>query len=474
MDQATADLPERLDAAQAQTAAARAAGGLAAAGCRPGDRVAISVSSSPSLLCLVLGALCTGVVPVLLSPALTAGERRALVDDAGPVLDLAGPDDLEAVLGGEPVPLAPCPLTRPMLYTSGTTGRPKGVWVGVWDHPTAVAHQADERQLFQPRPDDLHLVCAPTYHSAPLRAALVTLGVGGSVAVVPRFEAGAVLEALRRLRPTTTFMVPTHLQRLLAHPALEPEERFDSLRLLVHAGSACPPALKRAVLERVNPGVALEFYGSTEGQFTACSDTEWLERPGTVGRARPGRRLAIEPDDTGEAPAISADGHPLGVIWCHAPPFARFEYWGQPEATEAAWRGDAFSVGDLGWLDQEGYLYLAGRRGDLIITGGVNVYPAEIEAALAGAEGVTELAVFGVPDPEWGERVCAAVVAGPGFDVGWLARLAAERLAPPKRPKQYVVVDELPHTASGKLLRRQLGAHAGLDPGDGVTGAHRG
>src|ERR1700686_2357235 len=150
------------------------------------------------------------------------------------------------------------------------------------------------------------------------------------------------------------------MRRLMAEPS--GPECFASLRLLVHAGSPCPAPLKRVALARVRPGVLWEFYGSTEGQFTVCSPEEWLERPGTVGRARPGRRLEVDDDR---------------VVWCHAPGFARFEYWRDPQATARAWRPGAFTVGDVGRLDRDGYLFLDGRRDDLVISGGVNGYPVE-------------------------------------------------------------------------------------------------
>jgi len=339
----------------------------------------------------VLGALRVGVVPVLLSPDLTPTERAVLAHDAEPSLDIGDEAALGELFAGAETDIAPLPLTRPMLYTSGTTGRPKGVTVGLFGEQRARAWYDDEVDLWAPRPGDVHLVCAPTSHSAPMRAAIATLLAGGTLAVMARFDAALVLAALRELRPTTTFMVPTHMERLLTAPGLGTDERFDSLRLLFHAGSACPAPLKRAMLARLAPGVLTEFYGSTEGQFTACSDAEWLARPGTVGRARPGRTLHIE---TGAAPP-GAEGEAIGVIWCRAPAFARFSYWHQPDATAAAWDGDAFTVGDLGWLDDEGYLYIAGRREDLIITGGVNVYPAEVETAIAAFPGVGDVAVYG-------------------------------------------------------------------------------
>jgi long-chain acyl-CoA synthetase len=255
--------------------------------------------------------------------------------------------------------------------------------------------------------------------------------------VLDRFDPAQAARALSVERPTTTFMAPTVLGRLLRHSTTPPV--LDSLRLLVHAGSPCPTEVKRAAMARARPGEVWEFYGSTEGQFTVCAPEDWVARPGTVGRARPGRRLEVDPD---------------GTVWCHAPSFARFSYWRDPGATARAWRGDAFTVGDLGRLDDEGFLFLDGRREDLVITGGVNVYPAEVEAVLGRCPGVAEVAVFGVEDDDWGERLCAAVV-GDATEESLRAH-AETHLAPYKRPKRYVQVDELPRTATGKLLRRGL------------------
>ncbi|MET1134123.1 MAG: AMP-dependent synthetase, partial [Aeromicrobium sp.] len=189
--------------------------------------------------------------------------------------------------------------------------------------------------------------------------------------------------------------------------------------------------------------VVWEFYGSTEGQFTACPATEWARHPGTVGRARPGRVITV--DDEGE-------------LWCAVPPWGRFSYWNDPERTEQAWRrtehGPAFTVGDLGRVDADGFVHLDSRRTDLIISGGVNVYPAEVEAALVEVPGVVEIAVFGRPDERWGQRVMAAYVGdAPEAD---LRAAAQERLAPPKRPKTYERVSALPRTATGKVRRTEL------------------
>lgn len=435
---------EVLTAADAEDRQRRAAGALAAAGCREGDRVAFCLPSSADLLCAVLGAARTGVVPVLLNATLLDAERDLLLADADPVRSFLDPASLAALADGPPAELAPRPLTRPMHYTSGTTGRPKGVTAGIWDEATAAAVFEDEADQWQFDPGDLHMVCSPMYHTVSVRFAAGTLGRGGTLAILARYDAATALDVLRRLRPTTAFLAPVHLQRLLALADLGTDERFASLRLLAHAGAPCPPALKRAAMARVGEGVCWEFYGSTEGQFTACSPGDWRARPGTVGRARTGRRITV--DD--------------GVIWCEVPPFARFSYWRDEVATAAAWRGNAFTVGDLGRLDDDGFLYLSGRRHDLIITGGVNVYPAEVEAALAEVGGVEEVAVFGRDDDHWGQRVCAAVVGTADLDD--VRAAAARSLAPYKRPKEYLRAPDLPHTATGKLLRRLVPEHLDL------------
>lgn len=436
---------ERVTAAESEDAQRRAAGALAARGLVAGDRVAMSFGSSTTLLAVVLGALRTGVVPVLLNATLTDGERDALVADAEVALDLKTEGELAALLDAQPVEIAPFPLARPMHYTSGTSGQPKGVWSGVLDEREARMLFEDEADLWQMGPHDVHLVNSPMYHSASVRFAATTLLRGGTVVVQSRFDAATAARAIAEHRPTTTFLVPAHLQRLFALHALPP---LSSFRLVAHAGAPCPEHLKVDAMEAFPRDSVWEFYGSTEGQLTACSPQEWLERPGTVGRARPGRTLSTDAD---------------GTIWCEVPHFARFEYWRAPEKTADAWRGSAFSVGDVGRLDSDGYLYLDGRRDDLIISGGVNVYPLEVEMALGGVAGVAELAVFGVPDERWGQRVCLAIVADGEVDRGDIERAATERLAPYKRPKETFLVDNLPRTATGKIRRGAIASHLGIE-----------
>ena len=465
-----ADRPtvELLSAADAEERQRRAAGALAARGLGRGDRVAFALGSSADLICAVLGAARVGIVPVLLNATLTERERDALAADADPVLRVFDRAELGALVhGGAPAAeLAPHPLTRSMHYTSGTTGRPKGVTTGLWDEAAARTVFEDEADVWRFERDDLHLVCSPTYHTVSIRFCTGTLLSGGSLVILGRFDAATALDVLRRHRPTTAFLVPTHLQRILQLGELGPDERFDSLRLLVHAGAPCPESLKRAVMARARPDVVWEFYGSTEAQFTVCPPGDWLEHPGTVGRARPGRRLFVEPLGVDADPPAGDDDS--GTVWADLPDFARFSYWRNEEATRAAWNETACTIGDLGRLSEDGYLYLTGRRHDLIISGGVNVYPAEVENVLAAVDGVREVAVFGLPDEQWGQRVCVAYVAQRAGAEEALRAAASAHLAPYKRPKTYVAADDLPHTATGKLRRGAVARHLGLG------GTHRG
>ena len=335
-----------------------------------------------------------------------------------------------------------------MHVTSGTTGTPKGVYSGLLDDDQAAALVAEERDLWGFVSDDVNLVLSPLYHSAPLRFAMGTTLAGGRVVIPGPFDPEAITAAIETERPTSMFCVPTHLQRLFAHWDEVGVPDLSPFRLVAHAGAPCPVAVKERLVELFPEGSTWEFYGSTEGQFTACRSEEWQQRPGTVGGARPGRELSTDED---------------GTIWCRVPAHARFTYFGDPEKTAAAWRGDAFTVGDLGRLDDDGYLWLEGRRDDLIISGGVNVYPVEVELALADLPGIDEVAVFGAPDERWGQRVCAAVIgtASPGEIVAH----ARSKLAAYKCPKEIYAVTELPRTPMGKVRRLDIARALGLDDG---------
>ncbi|HEV7885994.1 MAG TPA: AMP-binding protein [Acidimicrobiales bacterium] len=434
----------RITADEAERDQRRAAAALQRRGLHAGDRVALVLANSPALLVTVLGALRAGIVPVLLHPGLLPAERGLLLDDADPALVVDHQQALDELVGGtSETTLADVPLARPMHYTSGTSGRSKGVWSGLLDPADATALFRDEADVWRLTPEDVMLICSPLSHSVAVRFSATTLLSGGTVVLTERFDAPTVLAAMRANRPTAGFMVPAHLHRLFAERPSADD--LASFRLLVHAGAPCPPALKQQAFESFPTGSVWEFYGSTEGQFTVCPPEDWQRHPGTVGRARPSRRLETDAE---------------ARIWCHAPPFARFEYWRDPAKTAQAWNGDAFTVGDVGRIDDDGFLYIDGRRDDLIITGGVNVYPAQVEQMLSTMPGVREVAVFGVADERWGERVCAAVIGSVTPDrVHDHARLT---MAGHTRPKDVYVVEDLPRTVTGKVRRGAVARMLGL------------
>jgi long-chain acyl-CoA synthetase len=415
----------------------------------PGDRVALLVPGSIAYVELVIGLLRHGVFPVPMDPQLTPSERDGLLGDVRPAVVVDSAEQLERLRARlDRTPTGGPLLGRPIHLTSGTTGRPKGVFSGLLEKTDAEALVAEERDLWGFAATDVNLVLSPLHHSAPLRFAVGTLLAGGRVVVPGPFDPVAVTAAITRERPTSMFCVPAHLQRLFTHwDALSDPSGgrpdLSSFRLVAHAGAPCPEWVKRRLVEEFPDRSTWEFYGSTEGQFTACRSEEWLERPGTLGRARPGRRISVDGD---------------GKLWCVVPPHARFSYLGAPEKTAQAWRqtpdGPAFTVGDLGRIDEDGYVFLDGRREDLVISGGVNVYPAEVERVLAELAGVEDVAVFGRDDERWGQRVCAAVVGVVEDDV--LAAYARTHLAPAKRPKEWHRLDALPRTPTGKVRRLDL------------------
>ncbi|MFL6091151.1 MAG: class I adenylate-forming enzyme family protein [Aeromicrobium sp.] len=434
---------QSITAAESEVAQRRIAGALRSAGIVEGDRVVLSLAGSPDYVNAVLGATRSGIVPVPVDPRLTDFEVAQIIDDVEPALVIDRAEQLEELAGGPEAELAEWPRCRPMHFTSGTTGRPKGVWSGLLSSDDARRLALEERDLWGFATSDVNLVVSPVYHSAPLRFATGTLLAGGSIVVLPKFEPEPFVEAVERFRPTTMFCVPAHLQRLFAWQDASGDTRpVDSFRLVAHAGAPCPDPVRRRAHDTFGVDAVWEFYGSTEGQWTACPAMDWIDHPGTVGRARPGRTISADAD---------------GLLWCSVPPWATFEYWRDPDKTAAAWKdtgeGRAFTVGDLGRVEA-GWVYLDARRTDLIITGGVNVYPAEVESVLADVPGLVEVAAFGRDDERWGQRVCAAYVGDVDEDA--LRARASERLAPPKRPKEYVKLDSLPRTATGKVRRREL------------------
>lgn len=450
-----------LDARHRQLAGLLRAGGL-----RPRDRIAVWSSNRVESLEVTTGALRTGIVPVPVNSLLTPSEAAYLLEDSGArwlFTDRAvePPPQLERVVSfgdayerclheASPADVADYALGRPMHYTSGTTGSPKGVWVEPVGDAAAAEISQDFAEQWGLTSEQVHLVCSPLAHSAPHRFSLRTLEAGGSVVLQSRFEAQETLAAIELFGATSTFMVPTHLERIFSlDPKVLKRHYSTSMRMVIHAGAPIREATKRRAIEFFPEGSVWEFYGSTEGGATRISPDEWLRKPGSVGTPRPGAAILIR----------DAEGSPVprgevGTVWVRDPHVERFSYWGDEEKTLAAWNGDAFTVGDVGRLDEDGYLFLEGRRHDTIITGGVNVYPQEVEAVLADHPAVLECAVYGREHEEWGQEVCALVVPDGDLDVAELRAWARERLASFKVPRHVDVVAELPRTATGKVLRR--------------------
>jgi long-chain acyl-CoA synthetase len=344
-----------------------------------------------------------------------------------------------------------------MQYTSGTTGRPKAVerQLPALDADAMVAALAFnlERYDIAPGGDHVHLVTSPMYHLAPLAFGYFSLHFGHPLVLMDGFDPERALALIERHRVTTTHLVPTQLQRLRRLPAVV-RARYDvsSLRHVMHAAAPCPVELKREMIAWWGP-VLYEYYGASEGGGTLARSAEWLAKPGTVGRPWPGAGVRVLDDEGKDCPPGT-----IGTVYLKLT--APFAYKGDPEKTRAGRRGEWFTVGDVGHLDDDGYLFLSDRKIDMIITGGVNVYPAEVEAELLAHPEVADAAVFGVPDEEWGEQVKAVVEPAAGIAAGGalaerLLSHCRARLAAYKCPRT-IDFGALPRDANGKLYKRRL------------------
>lgn len=382
----------------------------------------------------------------------------------GPIAHHRPHADLLATDGRSRGALTDQPRGAEMLYSSGTTGRPKGV------KPVLSDLQVDEpgeplvgmlTQAFGLTAADRYLSPAPIYHAAPLKWCGGIHSVGGTVVLMKRFDAEQALVAIEKYDITVTQVVPTMFIRMLQLPA-GVRDRYDvaSLRLAVHAAAPCPPDVKQAMIDWWGP-ILVEYYGATEGHgLTAVTTEQWLERRGTVGRAVLGTVHVC--DDEG----VELPPGEVGTIYFERDR-APFEYHNDPEKTRAA-RHPEFetwsTVGDLGYVDEDGFLFLTDRKAFMIISGGVNIYPQEVENVLALHPKVFDVAVIGVPHPEMGEEVKAVVQLRDGHEPG--DALAAElidyvraRIAHFKAPRSVDFVVELPRSATGKLAKRTLVAN---------------
>ncbi len=447
-----------------------------------GDRVAYVLDNS-SVVFEVAGACqLLGAYPVPVNYHASVDEIRFVLEDSGAKVVVAsaahaertgraasstaaaryvargaqpGLDDWDRALeAAAPWTRPPPPAPGAVIYTSGTTGRPKGVLRGPAAPKAAARYVAVFRDVCRMGEAPVHLVTGPLYHSAPNAFARVALLLGGSCVVLPRFDAERTLEAIERFAVTHVHLVPTMIHRLLALPAAV-KQRWDlsSLRAVQHAAAPCPPEAKRALIEWWGP-IVDEYYGSTEaGIVTYITAAEALARPGSVGRAIEGVRVEI----------LDEHGTPLppgavGDVYVHTDASERFEYHGDAEKRARSSRGKLFTGGDMGYLDAEGHLFLVDRRADMIISGGVNIYPAEIEAVLGSHPSVRDCAVFGVPHDDWGEAVHAVVEPEDGTAPSEeeLRAFLDGRIARFKVPRAFELTESLPREPSGKIFKRRL------------------
>ncbi len=364
-------------------------------------------------------------------------------------------DEWRDVIAGETESLiADAAEGAEMLYSSGTTGKPKGVRASTPGAPLGTVSELFRRRLDLHRIDDrtIYLSTAPLYHSAPLRYNNMVHRSGGSSVIMPRFDGAASLSLIERYRVTHSQWVPTMFVRLLKLPEdVRTGHDLSSHRVAIHAAAPCPVTVKQAMLDWWGP-ILYEYYSGTEGNGqTAISPEEWIRYPGSVGRPILGR-LHITDTQGRELPP-GESGH----VYFEGGP--RFEYYKDPVKTAAAYDARGWStLGDIGHVNEAGYLYLTDRASHMIITGGVNVYPREVEDVLLEHPAVQDAAVFGVPDEEFGESVRAAVEVVPGASVSaaTLIEFCRARLAHLKCPKDVEFHTALPRHQTGKLYKELL------------------
>ncbi|WP_194909386.1 acyl-CoA synthetase [Catenulispora rubra] len=346
-----------------------------------------------------------------------------------------------------------------MHYTSGTTGKPKGVRRALsGQDPDMMAELGTVLPGFfgiKPFGGGVHLVTSPNYHTAVTQFGGTALQMGHTLALMDKWTPEGTLEMIQRTGATHTHMVPTQFHRMLHLPD-EVKQRYDvsSMKVAIHAAAPCPQHVKRAMLDWWGP-VIYEYYAATEGGGTIATPEEWIAHPGTVGRAWPISEVKALDDDGAEAPV----GTP-GTVYMKMG-VGDFEYKGDKAKTEANRRDGFFTVGDVGYFDEDGFLYLCDRKIDMIISGGVNIYPAEIEGELLRHPAVGDVAVFGIPDEDWGEQIKAVVELNEEYSGS--DELAQEiiasldgRLAHLKWPKTLDFIDQLPREPNGKLFKRRL------------------
>jgi long-chain acyl-CoA synthetase len=467
---------------QVRERAARIGAGLGALGIAEGDNVAIVMANSVEFLEVTAGIALIGANPVPvnwhwksdeLGYLLTNSASRAAfvhTDFAAAVGQTGTPIPLVAVgsapdntgyenwlAGHDPGDAVAAPVAGlGMIYTSGTTGKPKGIVREPVSPEDLMQIAVNSMQRMGVGPGVRTIIPAPLYHTAPNTMAAIAMKLGMDITLLRRFDAEEFLATVQRHRVQQVQMVPTMFTRLLRLPA-EVRNRYDlsSLRSIVHSAAPCPAHVKQQMIDWLGP-IIVEYYGGSEtGAVVWCTSEEWLAHPGTVGAPEDGAAIRIiNADDEEEAPVGE-----VGVVYLRpADYWPGFTYHGDDRKRREMELDGFVTVGDMGYVDADGYLYLSDRANDMVISGGVNIYPAEIESVLYEMPAIRDCAVFGIPDEEYGESLAAHIEIGDGFTLtGDEVRMFVRaRLAGFKVPKVIVFDDDLPREDSGKLFKRLI------------------
>jgi len=464
--------------------------GLRALGLETGDTVAVVLPNDLPMLEVYLGATQIGLYLTPINHHLVGPEIAYIVNDSDAkvfVTDERFADEIAKAMTEIDIPTtnlfavgpiegfrpyseltAGQPTTAPadriagspMHYTSGTTGKPKGVKRALVDIDPDILGElyAGFQGMFgvQPLDANVHITGSPLYHTAVLMWTANSLHMGHTVVLMEKWTPEEMLRLIQEHGVTTSHMVPTQFHRLLALPE-EVRGQYDvsSVRCMVHAAAPCPPEVKRRMIAWWGDAI-MEYYAATEGGGTIITAAEWMKKQGSVGVAWPGSEIRIYDEDSGELLPAGTEGTVYMSL-----ALANFEYKGDEQKTNDARRDGFFTVGDWGLLDEDGYLFLKDRKSDMIISGGVNIYPAEIEGELLTFPKIGDVAVFGIPHEDWGEEIKAVVQPAEGIEADDALRdeifaFCGDRLAKFKRPKTIDFSAELPRDPSGKLYKRKL------------------
>lgn len=459
------------------------------AGLKPGDHVCGILPNGPEVIAAIWGAYRCGLYYTPVAHTFTAAELAYVVDNSDSKVVIStetfgdklsgvettcpkvlrryiygarpGWNDIRTALERQPTnPIADETPGFLMMYSSGTTGAPKGIWRPLPADPAPYrkgppTFAGDLIPLFDFKSDTRYLSPAPLYHAAPLRWTLAVTACGGTAIIMDRFDADRALTILETREINMSQWVPTMFRRMLALP----EERRRAFsapahKSAWHAAAPCPVPLKRQMIDWWGPIINEYYSGSESVGLTLLHTQEWLEHPGSVGRAVKGV-LHIVDENFNEVPDCET-----GNVYFNPP--SKFAYYGEPEKTARKTSPQGWqTVGEVGHVDADGFLYLTDRQDDMIISGGVNIYPQEIEQCIEKMEGVSECCVTQIPDEDFGERPVAFVVAAPGAPepavlTEKIAAWCREQLGKTKQPFQIRVMAELPQSEAGKMLRRVL------------------